>query len=90
MDDLDFGSARLLSEPHNYAVVQLPGRSFPGVVFQGDSLHSLQEAARALAERSDPDELRQEAAAIADALDEILAGYVAVVTGRGDSLPFTT
>lgn len=32
---------KLLSEPTNYAVVQLPGRAFPGVVFQGDSLHIL-------------------------------------------------
>lgn len=32
---------KLLSEPTNYAVVQLPERRFPGVVFQGDSLNSL-------------------------------------------------
>lgn len=32
---------KLLSEPTNYAVVQLPERRFPGVVFQGDSLHNL-------------------------------------------------
>ncbi|MDA8447536.1 DUF6959 family protein [Paracidovorax valerianellae] len=31
----------LLGAPINYAVVQLPDRKFPGVVFQGDSLHSL-------------------------------------------------
>ena len=35
------GTAKLLTEPTNYAVVQLPGRKFPGVVFQGDSLHAL-------------------------------------------------
>jgi hypothetical protein len=35
------GIARLLTDPTNYAVVQLPGRQFPGVVFQGDSLHAL-------------------------------------------------
>jgi hypothetical protein len=34
-------SAELFSNPGNYAVVQLPGRKFSGVVFQGDSLHSL-------------------------------------------------
>ncbi len=32
---------KLLSEPTNYAVVQLPERRFPGVVFQGDSLNNL-------------------------------------------------
>ncbi len=31
----------LLSEPVNFAVVQLPERKFPGVVCQGDTLHSL-------------------------------------------------
>lgn len=47
---------KLLSEPTNYAVVHLPGRDFPGVVFQGDSLNSiiadLEEAVRT----NDPDE----------------------------------
>jgi hypothetical protein len=35
------GIAKLLTDPTNYAVVQLPGRQFPGVVFQGDSIHAL-------------------------------------------------
>jgi predicted RNase H-like HicB family nuclease len=34
-------TAKLLTEPSNYAVVQLPGRQYPGVVFQGDSIHAL-------------------------------------------------
>jgi hypothetical protein len=34
-------SARLLTPATNYAVVQLPGRNFPGVVVQGDSLNNL-------------------------------------------------
>jgi len=29
---------------HNYAVIRLPGRAFPGVVVQGDSLHVLSES----------------------------------------------
>ena len=37
MDDV----AKLLSKPTNYAVVQLPGRSYPGTVIQGDSLQTL-------------------------------------------------
>ena len=32
-------TAKLLTEPSNYAVVQLPGTAFPGVVFQGESSH---------------------------------------------------
>lgn len=34
-------SAPLLTASHNYAVVHLPARRFPGVVFQGDSLNGL-------------------------------------------------
>jgi hypothetical protein len=34
-------TAKLLTESSNYAVVQLPGRQYPGVVFQGDSIHAL-------------------------------------------------
>ncbi len=33
--------AKLLTEPTNYAIGQLPGRKYPGVVFQRDSLHAL-------------------------------------------------
>ncbi len=29
---------------HNHAVIRLPGRAFPGVVVQGDSLHVLPES----------------------------------------------
>ena len=48
--------ARLLSAPTNFAIVQLPGRAFPGVVFQGDSLHSLVGDLRAAVEEADPEE----------------------------------
>lgn len=34
-------SVKLLSRPTNYAIVQLPERAYPGVVFQGDSLNIL-------------------------------------------------
>ena len=84
----DFGTAALLSEPANYAVIQLPGRRFPGVVFQGDSLHALRESVAALTAIQDADELKQEATAIVRDLDKILEGYVDVVRTRGRSLPF--
>ena len=32
---------RLLTPPYNFAVVQLPDKESPGVVFQGDTLHSI-------------------------------------------------
>lgn len=50
MDD-----AKLLSEPTNDAVVQLPGRAFPGVVFQGDS----SQTARDLETDDDPESFKE-------------------------------
>jgi predicted RNase H-like HicB family nuclease len=38
----------LLTEQHNYAVVRLPDRKFPGIAFKGDSLEELMESLRAL------------------------------------------
>jgi hypothetical protein len=32
--------AKLLSPAYNFAVVQLPGRQYPGVVMQGDTLRN--------------------------------------------------
>ncbi len=34
---------RSLTELHNFAVVQLPDRRYPGVVFRGDSLHIMHD-----------------------------------------------
>jgi hypothetical protein len=34
-------TAKLLTQASNYAVVQPPGRQYSGVVFQGDSIHTL-------------------------------------------------
>jgi hypothetical protein len=66
-------TAKLLTESSNYAVVQLPGRQYPGVVFQGDSIHALlaqvKNALNAARKYSD-DELNAE---LEDAV-ELLAG----------------
>ena len=45
--------ATLLTPAWNHAVVQLPGRRFPGVVFQGDSLFLLLEQVREVREALD-------------------------------------
>jgi hypothetical protein len=47
---------KALSDATNYAVVQLPGRAFPGVVIQGDSLHSLIAEIEEAGATNDPDE----------------------------------
>ena len=39
----------LLTSPGNYAIVRMPGRRFPGVVMQGDSLSILAYDAQEIA-----------------------------------------
>jgi len=84
MDDV-----KLLSEPTNYAVVQLPGRAFPGVVFQGDSLDSfiadLEEAVRT----NDPDEKSFTLRDVVERLRGVQAHYEAVLSREGIELPYT-
>ena len=80
---------RLLTTAGNYAVVQLPGRHYPGIVFQGDSLSSMVSTlkeARAQIPGSSP------AAASLDEVielcDEVMASYVAACQRHGVPLPF--
>jgi uncharacterized protein DUF6959 len=85
--------ARLLTPPHNFAVVQLPDRRFPGVVVQRDTLHSLTDRlARALA-RPDGlqlDEIQAELEDVHEMLAEVLRGYESVCSNAGIELPYRT
>jgi hypothetical protein len=85
--------AKLLTPAHNFAVVQLPGRQYPGVVVQGDSLtiliNRLRDAKGALqAGRSD-----EALAMLTDELDETLkpiqALYERVLAEHGIELPYS-
>ena len=79
-------TARLLTEATNYAVVQLPGRKFPGVVVQGDSLNnlvSLLEAA--LADESERLDLIEETL---DILRGARNRYEATCSAAGIALPY--
>lgn len=78
----------LLSEPTNYAVVQLPGRAFPGVVFQGDSLAILISDIEAAAMESDAQERLASLADVVERLRNVQAHYEAVLRGRGIRLPY--
>ena len=63
-----------LSATINAAVIRLPGRQFPGIVIQGDSLKILADSVnelRRLAEGSAVPELEEAALELA----QILAGY---------------
>lgn len=85
-------SVELLSAPTNYAVVKLPGRSYPGVVFQGDSLNSLirdLESLRVSAQGFGNEEFTFELQAIIDSLSQVRFAYEAVCDSKGISLPYS-
>jgi hypothetical protein len=83
--------ADLLSRPVNFAVVQLPERSYPGVVVQGDTLHSLQKQVELMGRLLETKELEGLADEIEDLntrLSEALAHYEYICSERGISLPY--
>ena len=84
-------SAELLSRGINYAVVQLPGRRFPGVVVQGDSLNNLVvqlQKLRSLAESHADEELTGGLTELHDILREASLHYERVCLERGIELPY--
>jgi hypothetical protein len=84
-------SAELLSKATNYAVVQLPGRKFPGVVFQGDSLHALivsLSRMRAEAARHGDDELNAGFEELSETLGAVMGHYESVCQTKGIPLPY--
>ncbi len=88
MDEPDVAVAKLLTPSHNYAVVQLPGRQFPGVVFQGDSLSILcadavdaENAAVGTAAHELVSSLRED-------LDSVLLAHIRVLEANNIEIPF--
>lgn len=81
-------SAKLLSAPVNFAVVQLPERQYPGVVVQGDTLGALVDQLgrmRALLHAGDLDELAEEIEEMGDQLSSALSFYKSVCEERSIS-----
>ena len=60
--------AKLLSEPGNFAIVQLPGRKYPGVVVQGDTLAEIVKTLGNSTKSEDIDEIYEQ-------LHEVLEWY---------------
>ena len=86
-------NVELLSKATNHAVVQLPGRKFPGVVVQGDSLHGIVQRLaelQTLAQAHDDEELTAGLAELHDLLQEASKRYEAVCKERGITLPYPT
>ncbi|SDO92690.1 hypothetical protein SAMN04487981_114227 [Streptomyces sp. cf386] len=74
--------AELFTDGGHDAVVRLPGRRFPGILVQGDSLHILRSDAAEVVEaceRGDLDEARGSAGLLRANLDALLARYEAAL-----------
>lgn len=88
----DFGAAKLLTPPHNYAVVQLPDRNYPGVVFQGDSLsclfNSLQRVHADIQNPESRDEAIEVLGYVCDDIRLVLEDYEMVLGKTGIKLPY--
>lgn len=80
-----------LSDRVNGPVLQYPGRRFPGVLIQGDSLHSLVALADGVVtalNNSDTQSARDAAAELRDTLRAHLDHYVSVLRNYRMHPPF--
>ncbi|MGW1888365.1 DUF6959 family protein [Streptomyces sp. NPDC001970] len=83
--------AELFTDGGNNAVVRLPGRRFPGVLIQGDSLSILRSDVAEVVEafdRGDVAEARETAGLLLADLDALLAGYSAALKAHEIPLPY--
>jgi hypothetical protein len=85
-------TAQILSNIPNSGIVQLPGRRFPGVVIQGDTLSGIFESARYLLaefKRARDKERYFETLIIAENLQGQLVHYEETLAKHGIDLPYT-
>ncbi|MFD9241889.1 DUF6959 family protein [Streptomyces sp. NPDC059556] len=83
--------AELFTDGGNDAVVRLPGRNFPGVLIQGDTLSMLRSDVAELAElcaAGDLEEARHVASLLQADLEATLQRYTDALRTHGISLPF--
>ncbi|MFD8638795.1 DUF6959 family protein [Streptomyces zaomyceticus] len=83
--------AELFTDGGNDAVVRLPGRRFPGVLVQGDTLSALRSDVAELVElcaAGDLEEARHVAAILSADLGAKLQRYTDALDAHGISRPF--
>ena len=84
----------LFTAPGNNAIVRLPGRAFPGVLVQGDTLSIVREhvaaAARLLASLDGALEASDQLGIALDDLDAMLDDYERVLEANGFPRPYAT
>lgn len=79
----------IYSDASNMAVMRHPGRNFPGMLIQGDTLYNLCKTAESLCSSLGKNpEARELALGLREELQDRLDHYKAVLTQHGISLPF--
>jgi hypothetical protein len=88
---IDHVAAEMLTPVGNDAVVRLPGRRFPGIVVQGNTLSSLFSSVRMISERAKhcgDEELLDEAAMLLERFAAMVERYETALTSHGIELPY--
>jgi hypothetical protein len=89
---MEIVAVELFTPPGNNAIVRMPGRAFPGVLVQGDSLSIVREhvasAARLLASLNGGEEALGELGIALDDLDAMLDGYERALEANGLRRPY--
>ncbi|MEV0226648.1 hypothetical protein [Streptomyces sp. NPDC050704] len=83
--------AELFTDGGSDAVVRLPGRRFPGVLIQGDSLHILRSDVAELVkacEQGDLTDARESAGVLLASLDTLLNRYSAALEAHDMPAPY--
>ena len=83
-------SVEIYSEASNAAIIRYPGRRFPGVLVQGDTLHSIVASLQLVMKNSsglDEEPLAALAGAV-EQLEALLAHYRSVLETHAMQLPF--
>ena len=82
----------MFSSASNAAVIRHPGRQFPGVLVQGDTLNGLRSDVRHIAEligeTEENEELHYGLLSLREKLDGMLAHYEAVLKEHGIRRPY--
>lgn len=78
----------VLSTTTNAPVLRFPGRKFPGILIQGDSLWNLYRYAQSLAGTLSENGGREEAAEMAEILRAYLLQYEAALAAHGVERPY--
>jgi hypothetical protein len=81
----------MLSEESNCPVVKAPGRKFPGIILQGDSLKQLYDSAIEISELSkdgNHDDLLAALDNLKERLKGFLAAYERAMSTNGLQLPY--